>query len=139
LVVLRIGIVLSQHGGMVKELKKPMAFGLVPIFGNGKQVVSWIHIADLCNLILFGIENNIEGIYNAVSSEPIVQKVLSKQIAKALGKRLRIPFYIPSFLLKIALGEMSIEVLKSTTVNNTKIKKAGFQFEYPALESISKL
>jgi uncharacterized protein len=139
LVILRIGIVLSQQGGMVKELKKPMSFGLVPIFGNGKQVVSWIHVADLCKMILFGIENNVEGIYNAVSSEPIVQKVLSNQIAKALGKKIRLPFYIPSFLLKIALGEMSIEVLKSTTVNNNKIKKAGFQFEYPAVESIKNL
>ncbi len=139
LVILRIGIVLSASGGMVKELKKPMTFGLVPIFGNGKQVVSWIHVTDLCKMILFAIETNIEGIYNAVSSEPIIQKFLSKQIAKALHKRIRIPFYIPSFLLKMALGEMSIEVLKSTTVDNTKIKKAGFQFEYPAFENIDKL
>jgi len=37
--------------------------------------------------------------------------------------------------LKVALGELSIEVLKSATVSNSKIKDAGFQFLFPSIEA----
>ena len=46
-----------------------------------------------------------------------------------------IPVHVPSFVLKIALGELSIEVLKSTTVSAAKIKATGFQFLYPSIEA----
>jgi uncharacterized protein (TIGR01777 family) len=139
LVTIRIGIVLSKKGGMVKELAKPMRYGILPILGNGKQMVPWIHIDDVCNLIIFAIEKNIEGTYNAVSSNPVAQKLLSKQIAKALHKNYFIAPPIPAIILKIMLGEMSIEILKSATINNAKIKKEGYIFKYPNLESIKDL
>ena len=48
--------------------------------------------------------------------------------------------YVPSFILKIMLGEMSIEVLKSTTVSPQKIQDAGFVFDYPEIsKSLSTL
>jgi uncharacterized protein len=136
-VTLRIGIVLSRKGGMVKELAKPMQLGVIPVFGNGQQIVPWIHITDLTAIITTAITNtSYTGVYNAVASNNTTQKSLAIQIAKALGKSAFIRFPIPSFLLKIMLGEMSIEVLKSAIIENDKIKKAGFTFQYPALESI---
>ncbi len=139
LVTIRIGIVLSINGGMVKELAKPMNFGIIPVFGNGKQIVPWIHIDDVCGMILFAIEKNINGIYNAASSEPVNQKTLAKQIAKVLQKKCFIAPPIPSFVLKLMLGEMSIELLKSISISNTKIKKEGYNFLYPSLVSITNL
>jgi uncharacterized protein len=139
LVTLRIGIVLSSKGGMVKELATPMGFGILPVFGNGKQIVPWIHIDDVCGIILFAIEHNISGVYNTVASQPVAQKILSNQIAKALHKKWFIAPPIPSFILKLMLGEMSIEITKSALLKNDKIKKAGFTFQYPALENIVKL
>ncbi len=139
-VTVRIGIVLSSKGGMVKELAKPMQLGVVPVFGNGKQIVPWIHCTDLVAMIITAIENkNYNGIYNAVASNNTTQKLLAIQIGKALGKKIFIKIPIPAFVLKIMLGEMSIEVLKSAVVENDKIKKAGFTFQYPALESIENL
>jgi len=41
--------------------------------------------------------------------------------------------HVPEFILKIMLGEMSIEVLKSATVSSKKIEAAGYQFIFPTI------
>jgi NAD dependent epimerase/dehydratase family enzyme len=53
---------------------------------------------------------------------------------KLKGKRF-IPVHVPEFILKIAMGEMSVEVLKSCAVSCDKIKNTGFQFLYPTIDS----
>lgn len=136
LVIFRTGIVLSKEGGAYKEFKKPLKFGMAAILGNGKQMVSWIHIDDLVCLYREAIENeNCEGIYNAVAPNPVSNKQLIKEIAKG---RFHISLKTPSLVLKLMLGEMSVEVLKSATVSSEKIQKEGFQFLYPAIDSAVK-
>jgi uncharacterized protein (TIGR01777 family) len=77
LVVFRFGIVLSNGGGALQEFKKPLKFGIAAIIGNGKQIISWIHIDDLCRLLLFALEHeNISGVYNAVAPQTISNKAI---------------------------------------------------------------
>lgn len=131
LVTFRIGIVLSNEGGAYAEFKKPLKFGIASILGSGKQVVSWIHISDLVQLFITALENeNLNGVYNAAAPHPVSNKELILAIAKQRGKFF-IPIPVPSPALKIALGEMSIEVLKSATVSSSKIEGAGYNFTYP--------
>lgn len=133
---LRTGIVLSPEGGALAEFIKPIRFGLAAILGNGSQKISWIHIDDLCRMFIYAMENDsISGSYNAVAGTPVSNKELTLALAKAIKGRFFIPFYVPVFLLKLVLGGSSIEVLKSTTVSNAKIKAAGFTFLYPSVES----
>jgi len=135
LVKIRIGIVLSNEGGAYPEFKKPLKFAFATILGSGKQIVSWIHIDDLIRTILFAMENEkMEGVYNAVAPYPISNKELVLKIAKERG-RSYIPVHVPTFALKIRLGEMSVEVLKSATVSSEKIQQAGFIFQYPDIGS----
>jgi uncharacterized protein (TIGR01777 family) len=136
LVKVRTGIVLSNEGGALAEFKKPVNFGIAGILGNGKQVVSWIHIDDLCRLYIYAIENEqLSGSYNAVAPEPVTNKTLTIELAQKMKGKFFIPLHVPSFILKIMLGDRSIEVLKSTTVSCAKIKQTGFSFLYPTINA----
>jgi uncharacterized protein (TIGR01777 family) len=136
LVKLRLGIVLSNEGGALKEFKKPLALGVAAILGNGKQMTSWIHIDDLCRGFLFAIENReLEGVYNLAAPEPVDNKTLTLTLAQKRNGKAYISLNVPSSLLKLALGEMSVEILKSATVSSLKIQQAGFNFIYPNIKS----
>jgi uncharacterized protein (TIGR01777 family) len=136
LVKLRMGIVLSNEGGAFKEFKTTLKFGLASILGTGKQMISWIHIFDVVRLYEYAMENDqLSGVFNAVAPKPVSNKDLTLTLAKKMRGRAFITLPVPSFVLKIILGEMSIEVLKSTTASAVKIQHAGFQFSYPTIEA----
>ena len=136
LVILRTGIVLSNKGGALSEFAKPVKFGIAAILGSGKQVVSWIHIDDLCRIFLYAIENeSLHGVYNAVAPVPADNKSITIAIAKKIKGSFFITAHVPSFILKLMLGELSAEVLKSTTVSSSKLRATGFQFIYPSIEA----
>jgi len=133
-VVLRIGIVLSRKGGALPEFEKPLRFGIAPLLGSGKQIISWIQLEDLVSMILFSIEqSSVEGIYNATAPSPVSQQTLMIALARQRGQFF-LPIPVPAFCLQVLMGEMSIEVLKSTTVSAAKVQQAGFHFRYPTIE-----
>lgn len=136
LVKLRTGIVLSNEGGAYPEFKRPLQFGIAAILSKGRQVVSWIHIDDLVRTYIYAIENEkMNGAYNAVAPQPVTNKHLTLEIAKAIKKSLFIPVHVPAFVLQIVLGEMSIEVLKSATVSCKKLQDERFTFLYPSMQA----
>lgn len=132
LVILRIGIVFSKKGGAIPEFLKPIKMGIAAILGN--QKISWIHIDDLCNLIIDSIENTkYIGAYNAVSSHTTTNKELNLALAKKLKGKWFLPVAVPQFLIKLLLGEMSVEVLKSSEISNKKLLNIGFNYKYNSL------
>ena len=135
-VKLRTGPVFSLESGMLPEFLRPIKFGIASILGNGKQVISWIHIDDIARMYIYALENEkLHGVYNAVAPQPATNKTVVLQLAKTLKNTFFVPVYVPSFVLKAMLGELSIEVLKSTTVSPSRIKNAGFVFQFPTLEA----
>lgn len=132
-VILRFGVVLGKDGGMYKEFAKPMNLGAKPILGSGKQMISWIQVEDLAKLIATAVDKeSMRGVYNAVAPQPVTHEALVSTIAKEKGG-IKIPIPIPSFALKLALGELSEEILKSCTVSAQKVIDAGFHFKYPTI------
>ncbi len=139
LVKLRTGIVLAENGGALAEFKKPLQFGMAAILGDGKQMVSWIHIDDLCRMFIYAIENEkLEGTYNAVAPVPVSNKTLTLTLASIMRGRYYIPIHVPTFVLKLMLGQRSIEVLKSAAVSCKKIQAAGFAFKYDTIDDALK-
>jgi uncharacterized protein len=136
LAILRTGIVLSKNGGAIAEFKKPVKFGVAAILGSGNQVISWIHIDDLVRLYIRCIEDGkMQGVYNAVGPKPVSNSELTVKLAKEMKGKFYIPMHVPAFILKMMLGEMSIEVLKSATVSCVKVHLTDFTFQYPSIES----
>ena len=134
-ILFRIGVVLSKNGGALKEMSASIPVGICPVLGNGKQIISWIHIDDICLQMIHGIENeNMQGIYNGVSPSPSPQRAFILAIRKNLNKW-SIPIAIPSFILKLLMSERSSIVLNSSNVSSEKIKRSGYDFKFPTLES----
>ncbi len=134
-IYLRTGIVLGNDGGILPLILLPFKLFIGGHTGNGKQWVSWIHISDLVQAVIFLLKNETAaGVYNLTSPEPMMMK----DFAKLAGKALRRPswFHIPAFVLRLLPNEMADELLlTSQKVIPERLMESGFQFIYKDAES----
>lgn len=130
---LRTGIVLSSKGGALVEMLKTIKLGLGASFGSGKQIQSWIHIHDIAALYLFAIKNDLDGVYNAVSPNPVTNEELTLSIAKVLKKPIFMP-NIPKFVMLLVLGEMHELLFENRNLSAKKIEEKGFEFKYITID-----
>ena len=124
---------LSEKGGALVEIGKPIKLGVGAPLGSGKQFMSWIHLDDLCGIFIHCLENQVEGSINGVSSNPVTNKELTKSIAHHLKKPLILP-NVPKFALKILVGEMADMLIGGNKVSSKKIEELGYSFQYPKLD-----
>jgi uncharacterized protein len=137
-VKIRIGIVLSQTGGALGEMVKPIRWGAGSPLGTGKQMVSWIHVDDLCAIFLKAVEDaSLEGAFNAVAPHPVTNRELTTAIAGILGRPLWLPS-VPAVALHWLLGEMADIVLNGSMVSSSKIQKTGFVFQFEEVQKAVK-
>jgi uncharacterized protein len=133
--ILRIGVVLSDKGGALPTMSKPIKMFAGTSLGSGKQFVPWIHIEDLIEIFLKGIRDpTFKGIYNAVAPNPVTNHELTNLIGKALHKPIW-PIPAPSLLLKLVLGEQAQIVLQGNKISNQKLLETGFKFKYDNAEN----
>ena len=129
---IRTGLVLSEKGGALVEMAKPVKLGIGSPYGSGKQFQSWIHLEDIARIYLFAVEHSLQGVYNATAPNPVANKDFMKLLAKALHK----PFFmpnVPKLAMKLLLGEMHQLLFSSQNVNSEKLRNAGFDFKYNPL------
>lgn len=133
-VKLRVGIVLSEKGGALKEMAKPVKFFVGSPLGSGQQYISWIHLDDVCRIFAMAVENEkLKGPYNATGPYAVTNRQLTKAIAVALHKPILLP-PVPAFALKLILQERADLVLTGSNVSSKKIQDEGFQFQFTKLE-----
>ena len=102
-------------------------------------MVSWIHIEDLCRIMIFALQHpEIRGVYNAVAPLPVTNKALNLSLGKAMYGKGFLAIQVPAFMLKFMLGERSIEILKSARISSKKIEQSGFVFKYPDIDTALK-
>src|SRR5580704_16292714 len=134
---LRSGLELGAGGGVLGRLALPARLGVLPRFGDGQQVMSWISLTDEIRAIRFlldgpGAESRT-GPYNLTAPNPVTDA----ELTAALHARFRRPDFpwlrVPAPLLKLALGEMSSELLTSARVLPARLLESGFTFSYPTV------
>ncbi len=133
-VIFRLGVVLSLKGGALPQMARPFKMFAGAPLGSGKQYMSWIHIDDVCRLIIRAVEERqFEGVYNAVAPHPVTNKEFTKELAEVMHKPLMLP-KVPAFAINMVLGELSEVVLFSQRVSANKVLQTGFTFEFNYLE-----
>jgi uncharacterized protein (TIGR01777 family) len=131
--ILRTSLVLGKKEGVFPRLRNLTRAGLGGKQGNGEQWVSWIHEADVVNIIEWiATHKEVEGIINCTAPVPLKNKELMQVIRKGLNMPIGLPS--PALLLEVGAFMIRTEtelILKSRWVLPRKILKTGFQFQYP--------
>jgi hypothetical protein len=136
-IITRFGIVMGEKGGALSQM--------IPLFkkyiggpiGSGKQWFSWVHIKDLSEAFAFLMKHpEISGPVNVCAPNP----VRNKDLAKALGKVLHRPSFMPApaFMVKLVLGEFGSVILEGQRVIPKRLMDSGFAFQYPDIEKALK-
>jgi len=133
---LRSGLVLSRQGGVLGRLAAPARFGLLPRFGDGGQVMSWISLTDEIRAIRFLLDAvSQSGPFNLTAPNPVT----NSQLTTALHRAFHRPDFgwlrVPEPVLRLALGEMSAELLTSARVLPKRLLAAGFEFQYLTVDA----
>lgn len=127
-VKLRIGVVLGA-GGALKQMLPPFKLGLGGPIGSGAHWMSWIHIDDLCGMILHALrDETVQGAVNGVAPGACTNKDFSKALGRALSRPAFFP--VPPFMLKLMFGEVATVLTSSQRCVPERALKSGYAFKY---------
>jgi hypothetical protein len=133
-VSLRTGIVMARNAGALPMMALPFRFGFGGRMGNGRQWVPWIQIDDAVSLIHRVLQDDaFHGAVNAVAPHPIRNAELTTEIARTLRRPCLLP--VPAFALRIALGNLSVELLGSRRCIPQRMLDVGFGFAHTDIGS----
>lgn len=136
-VKLRIAVVLAKDGGALEKMKTPFSLGVGGVLGSGKQWMSWLGIDDLVGIIHFVLENEISGVINSTSPNPVTNYEFTKTLGKVLNRPTIFP--IPEFAIKLMFGEMGDQLLlKGSRVIPKRLQELGYKFKFEKLEEAMK-
>lgn len=133
-VIARSAVVLSSQGGLFPLMVLPTRLFFGGRFGDGQQAVPWIHLTDHIRALRFLLENeNAHGPFNLIAPQP----TSGAEFMQAAARVLRRPywFHIPRFLLRLALGEMSVLLTEGRYSQPKRLIELGFQFQFGQLEN----
>lgn len=128
----RFGLVLG-NGGALPLMLLPYKMKIGGTIGTGEQWVSWIHVEDVVRMLYFAIlHKEIEGPLNVTAPNPVTMRQFGKAISSVMHSPHWLP--VPSWVLKLGLGEMSSMLLEGQKVIPEKALLYDFNFHFPLLE-----
>ncbi|WP_409284491.1 TIGR01777 family oxidoreductase [Pseudomonas protegens] len=132
--LVRTGLVLSAEGGFLSRLLLPFKLGLGGPIGSGRQWMPWIHIDDQIALIDFLVhQDEARGPYNACAPKPVRNREFAKSLGRVLHRPALMP--LPAFVLRLALGELSLLLLGGQRAVPARLLEAGFTFQFTDLSA----
>ena len=133
----RFGVILGRENGALPSMLLPYKLHAGGTIGSGEQWLSWIHIEDVARAIYFAITNDdMKGPFNVTAPNATRMKNFGKTIASLMERRHWMP--VPSFVMRLALGEQSMLVLEGQHVLPTVLEKHHFTFNFPHLNDAHK-
>jgi uncharacterized protein (TIGR01777 family) len=135
---LRIGFVLAAKGGALATLAPAFKLGLGGRHGTGRQMVSWIGLDDLLGCIDHIVHTpTLSGPVHCVAPEPASNEAFTATLARVLGRPRLLP--VPEWLLRLGLGGIAGEALRSTAARPAKLLESGMAYQFPDLEACLKM
>ena len=132
-VILRTGLVLAPHGGILPVMALPFRLFLGGPLGSGQQGISWIHLTDHVRAVLALVEDpSATGPFNLVSPNPVSQHEFSRTLCRLLRRPCWFP--TPERVLRLWLGEKASLLLEGQYVLPKRLSEKDFCFRYPQLE-----
>jgi uncharacterized protein len=130
---LRFGTVLAKEDGALKKMLLPFRMGLGGPIGSGRQYMSWLALNEAANIVRFVVRSEtIRGPVNAVSPEPVTNRVFTRALGAALHRPTLFP--LPAPMVKLMMGEMGEALLLgSVRAVPEQLLDAGYTFDTPAL------
>ena len=136
-VALRTSVVLADtEGNPYRYLYTLARFGLGGKVGNGKQMVSWVHLDDVARVVEHIINHHdLDGPINMATSDALSNAEMMRRFRKHLG----MPIGLPAPALAVRLGTFILGtapelVLDSCWAAPEKLLASGFVFKKPTLE-----
>ncbi|HEY6294814.1 MAG TPA: TIGR01777 family oxidoreductase [Streptosporangiaceae bacterium] len=131
---LRSGLVLTPAGGLLARLLPLARLGLCPRFASGTQVMSWISLSDEIRAISFLLSRkDITGPVNLTAPVAVTNSEFTTALTAAVRRRDLPWLRVPAPLLRLGLGEASVELLTSTRVTPARLLAAGYSFRHRTL------
>ncbi|MFG2309605.1 TIGR01777 family oxidoreductase [Streptomyces sp. NPDC048566] len=129
----RTGLVVSRAGGAWAKLFPLFKAGLGGRLGDGRQYWSFISLHDEVAAIRHLMDTeSLSGPVNLTAPDPLT----NGEITEAMGRVLNRPTLLatPAPLMRLALGEMSGEILGSQRVLPARLLESGFAFAFPSID-----
>lgn len=135
--IIRLAPVIAKQSLLVNLIRLPYRLFAGGRYGlKGDQWFSWISVTDFTGFIDHAINNNLSGIFNLSTPQPVQNKDMNRIIGKTLKRPWFIP--VPGFFLKIALGQKSELLLKSMNIVSKNIPETGYTFQETSFETCFK-
>jgi uncharacterized protein len=132
-VFMRFGVVLGKEGGALPLMALPYRLFVGGKVGSGEQWVSWVHVMDAVRAIVFALKNEeLRGPVNVTSPSPVQMNDFGKTIGSVLHRPHWMP--VPSFAMKLVLGQKSALVLEGQHVVPQRLMDHGFEYTFPMLK-----
>ncbi|HEY3716823.1 MAG TPA: TIGR01777 family oxidoreductase [Jatrophihabitantaceae bacterium] len=133
-VVLRTGIVLDRDSPTLDRLAGLARWGLGGRIGNGRQWISWIHIADWLAIVRLALDGPLKGVVIAAAPQPVRNAELMAELRRAVRRPPAPP--TPNFVVKLGAVLLRTDPALALTGRRAiprRLLDAGFAFSYPRI------
>jgi uncharacterized protein len=134
LVILRSSVVLSRDGGALPRMMLPFTLFAGGPIGSGRQVMSWIHLDDWIEMVLWAIEkSSVSGPINLAAPEPVTGAEFSRALGRAMNRPSWLP--VPGFALRLIVGELANDaLLRGHRILPKRAQELGYVFRHPRVD-----